>query len=114
MCDSVIYLAVFYLFSCTQDVKTRWCSTQAMISRILEQQQAICGVLAKDRSHWHCMPSPHDFTTLEAVSSVLQPLQLFTDALSGEKNVTVSAICPMLKHITEKLLDVSSDDYSLV
>ena len=56
-----------------------------MIARILEQQQAICGVLAEDRGHWHCMPSPHDFTVLEAVSSVFQPLQVFTDALSGEK-----------------------------
>ena len=56
-----------------------------MIARILEQQQAICGVLAEDRDRWHCMPSPHDFTVLEAVSSVLQPLQVFTDALSGEK-----------------------------
>ena len=48
-----------------------------MIARILEQQQAICGVLAEDRGHCHCMPSPHDFTVLEAVSSVLQPLQVF-------------------------------------
>ena len=85
-----------------------------MIARILEQQQAICGVLAEDRRHWHCMPSPHDFTTLEAVSSVLQPLQVFTDALSGEKNVTVSAVRPLLKHITEKLLLISSDDCNLV
>ena len=56
-----------------------------MIARILEQQQAIFGVLAENCGHWHCMPSPHDFTTLEAVSSVLQPLQVFTDALSEEK-----------------------------
>lgn len=56
-----------------------------MIARILEQQEAICGVLAEARGDWHCMPSPHDFTVLEAVSSVLQPLQVFTDALSGEK-----------------------------
>ena len=85
-----------------------------MIARILEQQQAICGVLAEDRGHWHCMPSPHDFTVLEAVSSVLQPLQVFTDALSGEKNVTVSAIRPLLKHITDKLLVALDDDCNLV
>ena len=39
---------------------------------------------------------------------------MFTDAFSGEKNITVSAIRPLLKHITEKLLDVSSDDCKLV
>ena len=93
-----IYIHTFHLLLCIQDVKTRWGSTQAMIARILEQQEAICRVLAEDRGHWHCMPSPHDFTTLEAVSSVLQPLQVFTDALSGEKNVIVSAIHPLLKH----------------
>ena len=59
------------------------------------------------------MPSPHDFTVLEAVSSVLQPLQLFTDALSRE-NVTISAIRPLLKHITDKLLVVLDDDCNLV
>ena len=57
------------------------------------------------------MPSDHEFSTLEAVSSVLQPLSTFTDALSGEKNVTVSAILPLLQHILDKLLVVSCDDY---
>ena len=69
-------------------------STQAMIARILEQQEAICGVLAEDRGYWHCMPSPHDFTVSEAVSSVLQPLQLFTDALSREKSYHFCYLSP--------------------
>ena len=81
-----------------------------MIAKILEQQQAICGVQAEDCAHWHCMPLPHNFTILEAGSSVLEPLQVFTDALSGETNVTVSTICPLLKHITDKLLVVLDDD----
>ena len=71
------------------DVQTRWGSTQDVIARILEQQQAICTVLVEDHKHWHHMPSDHEFSTLEAVSSVLQPLSTFTDVLSGEKNVTV-------------------------
>ena len=56
-----------------------------MLARIMEQQQAICAVLAEDRKNWHRMPSDHDFTTLEAMSSVLKPLSTFTDALAGEK-----------------------------
>ena len=82
-----------------------------MLARILEQQQAICAVLAKDPKNWHRMPSDHDFTTLEAMSLVLKPLSTFTDALAGEK---VSAVRPLLKHILEDLLAVSSDDCSLV
>ena len=42
-------------------------------------------VLAEDRKNWHRMPSDHEFTTLEAMSLVLKPLSIFTDALSGEK-----------------------------
>ena len=81
-----------------------------MLARILEQQQAICAVIANDCKNWHRMPSDHDFTTLEAISSVLKPSSIFTDALASEKVVTVSADHPLLKHILEDLLVVSSDD----
>jgi len=96
------------------DVTTRWGSTHSMIARILEQQQAICAVLADDRKHWHLMPSDGEFTTLEIVSQVLQPLSVFTDALSRETQVTVSAIRPLLKHITTSLLSVSTSDCVLM
>ena len=85
-----------------------------MIARILEQQQAICVVLADDRKNLHRMPSDHEFTTLEIVSKVLQPLSVFTDALSGESQVTVSEIHPLLKHITTSLLSVSTSDCMLI
>ena len=97
-----------------QDVQTRWGSTYDMLARILEQQQAICAVLAEDRKNWHRMPSDHEFTTLEAMASVLGPLSTFTDALSGEVMVTVSAVRPLLKHILGSLLTSSADDCSLV
>ena len=85
-----------------------------MLSQVLEQQQAICAVLAEDRKSWHHMPSDHNFTTSEAMSTVLKPLSTFTDALADEKEVTVSAVRPLLKHILEDLLVVSSDDCSLI
>ena len=96
------------------DVTTRWSSTYSTITRILEQQQAICAVLADDRKHWHLMPSDREFTTLEIVSQVLQPLSVFTDALSGETQVTVLAIRPLLTHITTSLLSVSTSDCMLM
>lgn len=37
------------------DVSTRWGSTFSMISRILEQQQAISAVIADERKYWHKM-----------------------------------------------------------
>ena len=96
------------------DVSTRWGSTCKMISRIIEQQQAICAVLADECKNWYRMPSESDFSTLVAIASVLKPLLVFTDALSAEKCITVSAIHPLLKHILKELLAVSSDDSSIV
>ena len=91
------------------DVVTRWGSTYDMIARILEQQQAISSVLAEDRKNWHKMPTDAEFSTMETVVDVLKPLSLLTDALSGEKQVTVSALLPVIKHVKSKLSPVSSD-----
>ena len=95
------------------DVVTRWGSTYEMLARILEQQQAICAVLAEDRKNWHRMPSDVEFTVLEAVPSVLKPLHVFTDALAGEKHITILPIRPLLKHIVEDILPVCSDDCAI-
>ena len=96
------------------DAVTRWGSTCKMMSRILEQQQAICRVLAEDRKYWCRMPNDNEFSTMESVVAVLEPLYTFTDALSGEKCVTISAVRPLLKHILEKLLDPLPTDSCFV
>ena len=90
-------------------VATRWGSTYDMVSRIVEQQQAICAVLAEDRKNWYRMPSDTEFAVLETVVSVLKPLSTLTDALSGEKQVTVSANRPILKHIQTILTEANTD-----
>lgn len=79
-------------------VSTCWGSTYEVIERILEQQQAIAAVLAKDHKHWHKMPIETEFLTLEAVGAVLKPLSILTNALSGDE-VTASDLRPILKHI---------------
>ncbi len=60
------------------------------------------------------MPTDNEFSTLEAVASVLEPLSHFTDALSGEKYVTVSAVRPLLSHIMHNCLRASPDDCAIV
>ena len=67
----------------------------------------------RDRKHRYKMPTDTEFSTLEAVVKVFEPLSYFTDALSGEKHVTASAIRPLLKHIHEKILLVSSNDCTI-
>jgi hypothetical protein len=80
-----------------------------MIGRFIEQQQAICGVFVADRSLWHLNPSDADYKVLEEIYSVLSQLVQFTDMLSGETYVSVSAIIPVLKHIYEILSPKKQD-----
>uniref|UniRef100_A0A672RI62 BED-type domain-containing protein n=1 Tax=Sinocyclocheilus grahami TaxID=75366 RepID=A0A672RI62_SINGR len=77
------------------DEPTRWDSAYEMVERFLEQQQAVCSVLADDRKKWHLMSKDSDITVLETVKEVLSPVSSFTDALSGEKHTTLSAVLPL-------------------
>ena len=47
------------------------------------------------------MPTEAEFTTLETLSDVLKPLSFLTDALAGEKQVTASALIPIMKHVVD-------------
>ncbi len=91
------------------DVPTRWGSTCVMVDRILEQQQAISATLAGERKYWNKMPTDTEFTTLETLADVLKPLHVLTGALAGEKQVTASALIPVLKHAKDSLSPGSSD-----
>ena len=46
---------------------------------------------------------------MEAIIDVLKPLPFLTDALHGEKQVTVSAVFPVMKHVKSKLSPIGSD-----
>ena len=91
------------------DVPTRWGSTYVMVDRILEQQQAISVTLAGERKYWNKTPTDTEYTTLETLADVLKPLHVLTDALAGEKQVTASALIPILKHAKDSLSPGSGD-----
>ncbi len=99
--------------SLIHDVVIRWGSTFELISRFLEQQQAICGVLAGDRSTWHLMPKDTDITVLEKLSLLLCPLHDFTDVLASEKQVTLSSLKPALEQINNVILQDQDEDCAL-
>ena len=50
------------------------------------------------------MPSDNEFSSMESIVAVLKLLHVFTDALLGEKCITISIIQPLQKLILEKLL----------
>ena len=82
--------------SLKSDCPTRWSSTQLMIDRVLEQE-AIKQILRADTKTRHFMLN---IDVLKSVKSAFGPLDEFTDALSGEAEVTASAINAVL-HIFE-------------
>lgn len=79
-----------------------------MMDRVVEQQQVISTVLAEDRKDWHRMSSDSDFTVIKSVIEVLKPLSFLIDVLTGEKQVTVSAILVVCQHVKE-VLTVAGD-----
>ena len=96
------------------DCQTRWGSMQKMVSRILEQQKAIHRVLHDDRKYRHLVPTWQDVDVLESLDAALGTLSDFTDMLSAENYVTVSAILPVIHHILKKeVLNISNDDTQL-
>ena len=63
-----------------------------MIERVLEQEQAIRVVISADRKASHLLLSWQDLDVLKAINDALSPLSEFTNVMSGEKYVTISAI----------------------
>ncbi|ROL48341.1 Zinc finger BED domain-containing protein 1 [Anabarilius grahami] len=92
---------------------TRWGLRQKMIQRVLEQQRAISDVLSPNRKSRHLVPSWQDLDVLESINQALQPLQEFTDALSGESYVSVSYVKPVLHLMNTSVLAAKEEDSDL-
>ena len=71
--------------SLISDCKTCWGSTQKMLERLLEQEQAIRVVLASDRKVSHLTPTWQDIDVWKSINDALAPLADFTDIMSGKQ-----------------------------
>jgi hypothetical protein len=83
-----------------------------MLERFLSQQQPVCATLAGERGTWHLMPKDADISVMEQLCQLLEPLK-FTDELASETRVTLSAIKPVLDHITRDVLVEKDTEPSL-
>ena len=99
------------------DVVTRLGSTYKMLDRFLSQQQAVNHwqsvhhwLPVMERGVWHLMPKDGDIVVMEQFCQLLEPLRKFTDALGSETWVTLSAIKPVLDHITGDVLEENVED----
>ena len=83
-----------------------------MVDRI-EQIEPIQIVLGADRHTSHLVPSWQDCDVMSSIMKALKPLKEMINALSGEQSVTISAVLPLLQHITSNLFMPSDDDTNL-
>ena len=81
-----------------------------MISRILEQEEAIRRVLSSDRKTITFNLTWQDKDVLESMDKVLSQLSSLTDILSGENYVTISSVLPMIELLNNTLLKDSDGD----
>ena len=81
-----------------------------MVSRILEQKEAICLVLSADRSASNIVPTWQDLDVMQAIDKALSPLSTLTDILPGEKYVTISAVLSVLRILKTDLLKEKDTD----
>ena len=81
-----------------------------MIERVLEQEQAIRVVISADRKASHLLLSWQDLDVLKAINNALSPLSEFTNVMSGEKYVTISAILPVMNLLKTAVLEEKTDD----
>ena len=104
-------LIVFHIS--LQDCPTRWGSMNKIISRIIEQEEAIRRVLSSDRKTISFNLTWQDKDVLESMNKVLSQLSSLTDILSGENYVTISSVLPMIELLNNTLLKDSDGDTEL-
>ena len=86
---------------------------EKMVSRVLEQESAIRQVLSTDRKCSHLVPTWQDVEVLESLKAAFGSLADFTDMLSGEKRVTLSALKTVMHILKTEVLTESLDDTTL-
>lgn len=98
-----------------QSVKTRWNSTFLMLKRLIEQREAVIGVLS-DRTvttrnqAGQLMLSEDEWTLIENIANVLQPFELVTTLLSSDSQPTISIVMPILQSLVQNFLSKTKDE----
>ena len=84
-----------------------------MVSRLLEQEEAVRIVLSSDRKTSHLIPSWQDTQIWESISKALSFIADLTDFLSGDSHVTIASIKPVLQILHSRALAEDSSDIPL-
>ena len=69
-----------------------------MVERIFSQQQPLCVALLELRKG-DLMPSDEEIKTLESFLKVMKPLVMMTEAIGGQKWVTITSVRPLIYNL---------------
>ena len=83
-----------------------------MVERVVELQQPICAALL-ELKRGNLLPSDTEFAAMSDNLSVMKPIVKITEALGGEKWVTITMIRPLLQKLLNVDLRGSSTDTNL-
>ncbi|XP_072043493.1 E3 SUMO-protein ligase ZBED1-like [Amphiura filiformis] len=92
---------------------TRWGSMARMIDRFLKARQSVTTVLQGNRDTAHLVPKWQDIDVLEALNKAITPLATFTDILSGDSYITISALKAVLHRLAKFELHPATTDEQL-
>ena len=70
-------------------------------------------MLASDVKTSHLVLNWQDCDIIDSMTAALDSLGDLTDALSAEKHITISAVCPLMNRLTEEMLKKADKDTSL-
>ena len=95
-----------------RDVPSRWNSAYYMAERIILMQQSLSATLCAIRKS-DLMPSDSEFVVLEEFIETMKPVVEITEAIGGEKWVTISTVRPLLHKLLEVHLKCEKQDSKL-
>jgi hypothetical protein len=81
------------------DVVTRWGSKYKMLKRVKELMPATNHILMDDNKNRDLTINWQEAEIIDRIISSLEGFQQLTDMLSGDENVTISSVIPLLRHI---------------
>lgn len=97
-----------------QDIMTRWFTTYAMLKLLHEQRSVLCAVVGNEdmekASNGVLGQNSEQWDLLGEIVRILHPLQTATEVISGEKNVSLSSVFPILHGLTSVHLCDRNED----
>ena len=85
-----------------------------MLTRFIEQQQAVCAVLLEDGGDRVLMPSATEFSVIEELVDILKPFNDATEILSGDLYPTIGIVQPVFHRFLSEILAAKSEDNDVV